>query len=346
MVAANLDATNLAEVDFQGIIHESVMNAVWDISKIPLPVTDLIGSGTHGNAYTSWTTDALQPPVQGGWIADGADATGNDAETGLRIGNQTGTLDKVVQVSTRADASDTIGFSNALSYQVMMRQQELRRDVEANMLGIQGSTEGDPATPTAGVPASLLVQMAKQDTGSTGSGGTFSAGVWLPWTPGANTALTETMIRDAAQAAYEDGGNPMYLNGIPSMIRALSEYMFTASARIATLVGETNNKGPAATALGSVNTFITDFGSTLDFISNRLQLPYKAVDTTTDVSALVLLDPAYAEQSFLSGYTTSPLAKTGLSEKRQMFCDVTFKALEPKAHRVLFDLDAAQAVTA
>lgn len=343
MTTANLDAFNLASVDFQGLINEDVMQQIFDISKIPLPITELIGSGSVGNQYSSWTIDKLGDPSLGGWLVDGADASGNDTATGNRIGNECGILDRIVRVSTRADASDTIGFANALAYQVMMRQQELRRNVEANMLGNQGSTAGTETV--AGVPASLPVQMTTFDSGSGGSGGSFAAGVWTGWTAGAHTALTEKMVRDATQAAWQDGGDPTYISSLPSIIRALSEYMFTSSARIATLTGETNNKGPAATALGSVNTFISDFGSTLSFLPNRLQQSYAALDTTTPVGAVMILDPAYAELGYLSGYRVEPLAKTGLSESRQMAVDWTVKCLEPNAHRVLWDIDPAQAVT-
>ena len=223
MVAANLDAKNLKDVDFQGQIHEDVMDKIWDISKIPLPLTDMLGSGTHGNDYTSWTTDQLGDPALGGWVDDGADSDQNDTATGNRIGNHSGILTKEVRVSSRARASNTIGFSDALAYQVMMRQQELRRNVEANSMGNQGSTESDPENTIPGVPASIPVQMEKFATGGGGTGGVFSAGIRTAWTPGTKAALTETMLRDACQAAWEDGGNPGYFMSVPSLIRRLSE---------------------------------------------------------------------------------------------------------------------------
>jgi hypothetical protein len=344
MTTANLDATDLKDVDFQGLINEDVMQSIFDISPIPLPFTNLVGSGSIGNAYSSWTIDQLGDPALGGWQIDGADAGANNTALGSRIGNHSGILDRVVKVSTRARASDTIGMSDALAYQVEMRQKELRRNVEANALGNQASVEADADNAIAGVPAGFPVQCTKYDNGSGGTGGVFSAGLWTGWTAGAHTAVTETSIRDMLQAAWEDGGDPVKLMSVPSLIRAISEYMFTSSSRIATLTGETNNNGPA-TAMGSVNTFLTDFGVTVDFVPNRIQQVYKAVDTTTDVAALIALDPSYAEISFLSGYAVEALAKTGLSDVRQMSVDYTVKALEPNAHRVQFDCDPAQAVT-
>lgn len=51
MSSANLDSADLKAVTKGGLIREDVMNKIWDISKIPLPFTDLIGSDTTNNEY-------------------------------------------------------------------------------------------------------------------------------------------------------------------------------------------------------------------------------------------------------------------------------------------------------
>lgn len=343
MASFNWDSTDLKSIAENGWINESVMQKIHDISRIPLPVTDLIGSGSHGNEFHEWLTDNLTPPAAGGWIVDGDDAGDDESRGGARIGNHSGILDKVVKVSTRARNSDTIG-GEALAYQIRQRQRELRQDVEANALGIQGSQASDANAGTPGIPASLPVMMAKYDNGSGGTGGVFSGSIWSGWTPGAATPLTETQIRDAAQEAWEDGGNPSHLVSVPSVIRKLSEYMFTSSSRIATLTAETNQNGPA-TGMGSVNVFLTDFNVELRFVPNRLQLPYDSSGGSGDVASLLLLDPDYAEISYLHGYRVEPLAKTGLADNRQMAVDLTYVCHEPKAHRAIMDVDIAAEVT-
>ena len=345
MSADNWDGTDLKNVDYGGAINESVLQQIFDISRIPLPFMDLVGSGSTGNEYHSWLTDELQKPTLGGWIVDGADAGNDESKMGKRIGNHCGILDKVVKVSTRARNSDTIG-GEALAYQLRQRQRELRQDVEANALGTQGSTESDADAGTPGVPAGLACMVEKFDNGSGGSGGTFSAGAWTGWTAGTKTALTEDMVRDAAQAAWEDGGNPSHLMSVPSVIRKLSEYMFTSSSRIATLVADESDGGGARRANGAVNVFLTDFNVELRFVPNRLQLPYDSDGGSTgDAASLFLLDPDYAELTYLHGYRVEPLAKTGLADNRQMVVDWTLTVNEPKAHRVIPDVDVAAAVT-
>lgn len=339
-----LSSADLKAVDFNGTIAEDVMDAIWDISRIPLPFSDRVGSDSCTNAYAEWLTDKLGDPELGGWVVDGADSDQNDSASGKRLGNHCGILTKEVQVTERARASRTIGTGDELSYQVMMRQRELRRNVEANALGIQGSQADDGST-TPGIPAGLGAMVTQHDTGSGASGGGFAAGVWTAITPGAApVALTETMVRDACQGAWEDGADPGLFMSVPGVIRQLSEYMFTSSSRIATLTRETRGDSDGATALGSVNVFITDFGVTLDFVPNRIQRGYD-VAGTADGAAAYVLDPAYARLSYLKGYRVAELAKTGLADKRQMAVDWTLKCLNPDAHRVLLDIDPTAAVT-
>lgn len=332
----------LESVAYGGLVREEVMNKIWDISSIPLPYTDLVGSDTCDKSYTEWTTDALGDPTLGGWVVDGADSDQNDVSHGVRIGNHCGILTKEVRVTTRAQNVDTIGYSNALSYQIMMRQRELRRNVEANLLGIQGS-QADNGDATPGIPAGLAAMVTQHDTGSGATGGGFSAGLWTAITPGAApVALTEEMLRDACQDAWEGGADPSVFMSVPGLIRKLSEYMFSSSSRIATLTRDTKGK-KVGEAMGTVNTFITDFGITIDFVPNRIQRTYTVGAGTG--AAGYLLDPAYARVSYLHGYRVETLAKTGLSDKRMMAVDFTQKALNPDAHRVLLDLDPAATVT-
>lgn len=331
-------SADLKAIDHNGLINEDVMQQIWDISKIPLPLTDMIGSDSTSNEYTEWTEDRLADPDITNAKVDGQDLTTNEARGGERIGNHHQISTKNVMVTERAQASDTIGRSNELSYQVMQRQRELRRDVEAISLTGQGSV-ADDGDAIAGKTAGLAAMITQGDVGAS-TGGGFAAGVWAPRVPGAKRALTETMVRDVAQLVWEQGGDPSVLMSVPSVIRQLSAYMFTSSARIATLTAETNQDGPA-TAMGSVNVFLTDFGVELKMVPNRLQQV-----TSAGVADIFVLDPAYVRHGMLKGYRTEPLAKTGLADKRSMAVDWTLKTLNRDAHGLIADVDTVAAVTA
>ena len=334
-------SADLKAVDFSGLIREDVMDEIWDISRIPLPLTDMIGSDSIGNSFYTWTQDTLADPDITNAAVDGQDAVGNDATGGLRVGNQAQISVKELQVTQRARASDTIGRSDELSYQVMMRLRELKRDLEAIMLTNQASAvdDGDAVPGLIGALGAWLTTNTFRGVGGTDGG--FVAGAVTAPGDGTARALTETLVRDMAQSIYEQGGNATVLMSEPSVIRGFSEYLFTSSARIATQV--TNNpesKESGATALGSVNVFVSDFGSVLEMVANRLQQP---IDATH--SNLYGIDPGLLRQSFLQGFRTETLGKPGLSDWREISVDWGFKVLNEAGLGVIADIDPALPVT-
>lgn len=343
MASTNLDSADLKSALRGGLLREDVMNKIWDISKIPLPFTDMIGSETSTQAYHEWTLDALAPVDLTNARIDGADASGNNTIIGTRVGNHHQQSDKKVRVSYRANASSVIGQTKALSYQLMRRQQELRRDVEAIALTNQASV-ADDGNAVAGKAGGLPSWIATNNNGGTAGGFNTTTGLTVARIPTANRALTETFVRDAVQNVYLQGGDPSIFMSTPGVIRKFSEYLFTSSARVATLMSEIGQSAEKATAMGSVNVFVTDFG-TLKLIPNRLQQQH--VDSgTTQVSDVFIFDPEYLAFSYLSGYRTDDLARTGTADNKQMLVDWTLTVRTEKSMALIGDINPLLAATA
>jgi hypothetical protein len=347
MSTANLDSADLKAIAFGGLIREDVMNRVWDISRIPLPFTDMIGSDSVQNSFASWVQDRLSDPDLDNAVVDGADSDQNNTNNGPRVGNHAQTSTKEVRVSSRADASNSIGNTGKLAYQVMMRQRELRRDVEAISLSNQASVADDGDT-TAGRSAGLAAWLTTNVVAAGTTGGfNTTTGVVDAYQPAAAAVpLTEDSLKDVIEQVWAGGGDPTVIMGIPAQIRRLNEYMFSSSARIATLQGETSADGAGQlVAKGSVNVYVSDHGNTLSIIANRLQ-PTHATAAPDDASNLFILDPDYLMHGYLYGYRVEPLAKTGLSEKRLMSVDWMLKVANEEAHGMITDLDFTAPVTA
>ena len=233
---------------------------------------------------TSGTTDELAAPNLNNAKVDGADAVGNDTVTGTRVGNHHQISDKVVKVSYRADASNTIGRSKELAYQLSRRQQELRRDVEAISLNNQASVADDGNT-IAGKAGGLPSWIKTNHINGTPGGFSTGSGLTVARTPGAPVGLTETNVRTACEQVYTQGGEASIMMSRPAVIKQFSSYLFTASARVATLMSDIEGSAEKATAMGSVNVFVTDFG-TLKMVPNRLQ-PLHATVGSVAATALV-----------------------------------------------------------
>lgn len=88
----------------------------------------------------------------------------------------------------------------------------------------------------------------------------------------------------------------------------------------------------------------TDFG-TLKLVPNRLQKTHTD-SGAAQVADVFIVDPSYLSISYLKGYRTEDLAKTGLAENKQMSVDWTLKVLTEKSHAIIGDINPAAAVTA
>jgi hypothetical protein len=326
-----------------GLIREDVMNQIWDLSNVPLPFTDAIGKGTHSNPKVEYTQHTLAAAATDNKVIDGAESSKDNTKVGTRVGNFTQISTKEVKVTQQADAVDSIGGQGKLSWQVTQRQIELRRDVEAQMLTILASVAGTDSTSgqSAGLGAQLKTNIS---VGATGAAGGFNTttGVFDAPTPGTKRALSEKIIRDILQSVYTNGGNTTMLMARPVVIRLMSEYMFSSSARVATLTSQSGGQSRAPmTAIGSVNVFITDFGQTVTMQDNRMQ----ATDAAA-TSSMYFLDPTHLRISYLKGYTVEPLGKTGLSEKRIMSVNYSLLVLNEVSQGVIYAIDEALAMVA
>jgi len=339
---AKVTSASLKAVAFGGLIREDVMNQIWDISNIPLPFADAVGSGSHTNAYCEWTQNTLAAPNLSNAVIDGADVTSNNEALPVRVGNQSQISAKRVQVSTRSQNSDVIGQNNALAWQIMERQKELRRDVDAIAVSQQASV-ADNGSSTAGQSAGLgawLVTNVSRAAG--GANGGFSSGIVATPTTGTTPrALSEATVRDIAQSIYQNGGNCTLAMSMPAVIRKFSEYLFSSTAKVATMFTDLAQSREAAVAKGAANVFVTDFGVVLELVANRLQ----ALVTTSNAN-FYLIDPQYLELSYMQGYTTEALAKTGTSDTRMMTVDWSLKVLSEKAQGVVADVNGALAAVA
>ncbi|MEE8481715.1 MAG: DUF5309 family protein [Acidiferrobacterales bacterium] len=327
-----------------GLITEDVMAKIWDISRIPLPFTDIIGTDSHKNAYAEWTQDSLAAPDITNAVVDGADAVATDAAGGGRVGNHSQISQKAVSVTQRAQHSAVIGRANELSYQVMMRQQECKRDIEAIMLTQQASI-ADSGTSTPGKSGGFSSWLeTNTSNGATGSDGGFNTSTKVvDAADGGNIrAFTEVMLKASVLKAYNANGNVTHIMSTPELIQKLNTFLLSSSANIATPTANVTGTSPVKqVAQGAVNVYATDFNTVLIIEPNRLQ-----VNITGNEADVFYIDPTKVAISFLEGMNVKPLAKVGLADKRQMSADWTLKVYDEAAHAIDRGIDDSAAVTA
>ncbi len=337
-------SADLKALNTGGLINEDVMSKIWDISRIPLPFTDIVGSDSHSNSFTEWTIDSLAAVDLTNAVIDGADAVATDAAGGTRVGNHSQISDKAVSVTQRAQRSRVIGRSNELSYQVMMRQQELRRDIEAICLSEQASIadNGSSVAGTAGAFSSWLE--TNTSNGAGGADGGFNTSTSVVDAPDGGTIrkFTEAILKTSVLGAYKANGNITHMMSTPELITKLNTFLLSSSANIAAPTANVTGSSPVKqVAQAAINVYATDFNTVLIIEPNRL-----IVNVTGNETSVWYIDPTKVAISFLEGVNVKPIAKLGLADKRQMSADWTLKVYNEAAHAIDRGIDDSLAVTA
>lgn len=341
------DSQDLKAVAAGGFVNEDVMQKIWDISSIPLPFTDAIGSDTHDNAYTEWAQDELNAPDITNAVVSGADAGSRTDGNEKRVGNHSQNSVKYVMVTERAQNSSVIGTGQReLARGLMQRQKELKRDIEAMALENNASVEDDNNT-TAGESGgfdSWVETNIQQDEAGAANGGFNTSTKVVDAHTNATTAAAGTEARLSAliETAYENNAEPTILMSTPAVIKRLAVRLF-ASARVATPTANVSGTAPAdQTSQGYINVMVTDFGFTLKLVPNRLQQDYNS----NTAASLFGIDPSMVALSYMHRPKAEQLAKNGLSHRWQISTDWTLKVYQEKAHFNYRDIDEDAAWTA
>ena len=280
------------------------------------------------NIRHEWQTDVLATAVTTNAVVEGDEATIDSATATVRVSNICQIMDKAIIVSGTARAVDTAGRNDELAYQLQKRGRELKRDMEATVLANQASVLGDDTTARklGGLQTWLT---SNDDRGSGGSQGGYSTSTSLTVaatdsTAGALRTFTETLLVNAQQLAYNNGGEPTMM-----LLSPFQKRQFTNATNFPGIADLRSNvpQGKSAAVIGNAEIYLGPFG-TLDVV----------VDRFTRSRDVFLVDPEYAALGVLRPIQQWELAKTGDADKRQMITELTLIVENEAAHAVIADL--------
>ena len=243
MAVGNVDGRDLANIKTGGLIKESVMDKIHDLSKISLPYTDMVGKSTHRNERTDWILDKLEAPDLTNAVVDGSDAGPAADASGERVGNHSQTSTRVISVSHRADDSDRFGAAKEFAYQLQRASEHLRRDIEAISLSDQASVPDNGSTTpgkTGALGSWLASNVLEADgAGVAATGYDHATGkTTQPDAVDAAKALSFDAIKSAIQHVYEEGGDVSVLMARPTMIAKISEFCYGSDVPIASITAD------------------------------------------------------------------------------------------------------------
>lgn len=304
-------------------VREDLRDIIARIDPIETPLLSNIGSSESSQVLTEWLLQELNPAANVPQ-PEGFTAAISPAKKPVRLNNVCQIMARTVGVSDTLRVVDQVG-EEEYGRQLMMRGQELRRDVELMITGETAKALTDPRQ-----AAGFLTWITH---GSVGAGaGAFALGDGSnAHTAGTARDLTLQMVLDAMQSSWDLGGKPR-LGLMTSSVRKYFTTL-TASSPNPPVVSQNVLQATAprpVTLVAATAVFMTDFGD-LELASDRFMPPH----------VVELIDPDQLEMAPLPqrDFIEESYAKTGDNTQGGVVYEGTMRVLAPKAHAAVFDLN-------
>jgi hypothetical protein len=292
-----------------------------NISPVDVPFQSNIGRDKATQTFTEWQTDALAAAVSTNAQLEGDDvaATADSRSATNRVGNYTQISRKVIMVTGTLLSSDTAGFRNKKAYELAKAANELKRDMETTLTGVQTATVGNNtvARKTAGLGAWIITNyIAGGGTAGTAPAMSSSSDGYPATAAVAGTARTntETVLKSALQKVWTQGGSPDFV-----MCGPVNKVLISGFTGIATRYRDAP-AGKQAQIIGAADVYVSDFG-TVNIVPNRFQ----------PEANVYVIDKSMAAVSYLRPFQSMPLAKTGDAEKSMLIVEYALKVKNQKA---------------
>lgn len=315
--------------DFATANREDIVDKIFDISPTDVPISSLIGKASKATATKhEWEYDALATADADNAAVEGDAFAYTDAVAPTKVANYTQIFKKTVMLSGTQQSVDSVANFGKMAKQIMKRNQEIKRDVEAsigsNNAGVVGTSS--VARKSAGLRAIIETNSSKGATGADG-GWNSGTGVFDAATDGTPRAFTKTIMDEVIQDCFNAGSEPKCMTVSGFVKNVFSGFM--ANSDVAQL--RTNVTGNGTTTLvGGVDVYVSDFGD-IAVKASRFQ----------DQSSAFFIDPEYAGISILRKMQKITPAKTSDADKHVILTECTLEVGNEAAHGVAADLITA-----
>lgn len=265
-------SANTTDTFDSAALKESLSPVFYDLFPMDTFFQNNVDKESVGNTQHQWIFDSLaaaanNKQIQGDIVAYATLATA------VRVSNYTQIARKaVILTDTLTEGVNTVG-QNSMGRAIMKSMKELKRDMEFDLLGRQGSSAG--ATNTAAASGGVLAWIWGQST-ATFAGNTIAATSSAGTTPGyassvvagqtdgttAASSITYTDVENALELAWNDGGEPDTIICSAGQKKVIDA--FTSRATRTADISATDK----LTVQGTVNIIVTSFG-TLKVVMSR-----------------------------------------------------------------------------
>lgn len=300
-------------------IREDLIDVIYNIDPTDTPFLTQAPKTKAKNTFHEWQTDSLDAAGANATL-EGADATFAPADPTVRLGNYTQISQKTAKVSGTLEATDRAGRDREMTYQLLKRGQELKRDMETALVGLNNAREaGSSSTPRelASYQAWVATNTDRGTDGVDPTGdGTDAA------TDGIQRAFTEDLLEGVIDSIWEAGGKPDTILTGSFNKRAMNGFVGRAPS-----VAVVNQEAREKSIINAVDVYVSDYGN-LQIVPDRFVRPRDVLVYQRDMWAV----------AYLRNMVTHDIAKTGDSEKKQILVEYTLVARNEASSGIIADL--------
>jgi len=324
---------NANETYDQTVIREDLQEAYTMISPEETPFISAVRTETASNTLFEWPVVELAALDYTNREAEGEDAPSTDApNNALRLSNYTQISDKVAKVTHTSQAVDSAASNvQRIAQQIALKLKELKRDMEGMVLDNIAAAAGSSgnARQSAGLPAFLRTNTVFETGGAdpTLSGTTEgfpNAAATAGTTP---VVFAEADLNTVIEEIWNEGGSPSIIMCNGGNKRRISSAFTGNSTRYKDAVDKK--------LVNSIDFYDSDFGE-LTVVPNRFMRTNNP-GAGNDSYNVFVLDPEYAAIAYLDPVQQKPLAETGHSISRLIWCEWGLQVDNEKAHGVIRD---------
>jgi hypothetical protein len=296
--------------------REDLSNTIFNIDPVETPFMGNIGKNKAEAVLHEWQTQALAAAAANA-VIEGDDTTSSYTFTAatvtVRAQNRCQISRKDVVVSGTQDAVSKAGRAKEIVYQMVLKNKELRRDMEFVFCNNQAPVTGNSTTARQLRPA-LSWYATNVAAGAGGANGSTTTAR----TDGTQRALTESLVKSMLQAAWTNGGMVDLIMSGPFNKTVISG--FTGNT---TRTQDTSDGKLAA----AIDVYESDFGIHT----------VKANRFSRDRDLHLLMTDMWAA-SYLRPIKAVDLARTGDNEKGMLIAEYTLECRNEKGSALVADL--------
>lgn len=297
--------------------REDLADQVYRINPADTPFMTAVPRVKATAVLHEWSTQALSSINTTNARLEGDALTRASSTAPARRQNYCQISSRDATVTGTQRATNPAGIDDMMAYQMSLKSLELRRDMEAILLGNTGQNAGN--TTTARTLRSFNAWLSGNGSrGTSGADSTAATAAATDATTGALRTFTEDMLKDAILDAFSDGGEPNLVLVGPFNKQKFSTFTGRSTSQVVVRQDVVD---------GAAELYRSDFG-VLKVVPNRSQRDRDAfiVDTTkVAVAGLRMFEP-------------QELGRVGDAVTRDIISEFTLEMRHPDAHAGVFDL--------